>query len=396
VDVLSRRYKILEVKVGRQAAVGTGAKPPANRARAANPPLDSSPLAPPDDALFVSSIAAARQEAQVLFELSRDLVTSLDLSGTLSATKARIQELIPHDSIALYSRSGKQLECEYAEGEGSPLFSTLLIPIGQGLSGWVATNNQAILNGNPAAEASYLNDARLHSTLRSALVIPLESETGVTGVLALYRTGTNAFTKDHLRILQIIAPRLTLALENIRRFRSAESTAGRDYLTDLPNARSLFHHLETSLERAAVAGEGLCVLVCDLDGFKAVNDRFGHLQGNDILRATAETFRSHSRKGDFISRMGGDEFVIVLPQTSRDEAARHASRLREALERRGFEILGEPMLSMSIGLAHYPSEGASAESLLAQADQLMYAEKAARSRQDRSVAGLAHAVHSRQ
>src|SRR6202041_108040 len=142
---------------------------------------------PGRDATFLSSIAAARQEAQSLFELSQDLGASLSLGETLSVFSVKLKPMVPYDAIAIYIRRGDELIPEYVNGDNYRLFASLRIPMGDGLSGWVAQNKKPIVNGNPSVEPGYLNDPDKFSTLRSALALPLEGVSGVIGVLALYR-----------------------------------------------------------------------------------------------------------------------------------------------------------------------------------------------------------------
>ena len=163
---------------------------------------------------FLASIASARQEVQTLYELSQELGNSLSLDDTLSVLSVRLKRLIPHDTIAVYVKKDERLIPEYVTGENHRLFSSLQIPLGQGVSGWVAANRKPILNGNPAVEGSYLGDPAKLSTLRSALAVPLESVSGVLGVLTLYHADPDAFAKDHVRILTAIQSKLALSIDN--------------------------------------------------------------------------------------------------------------------------------------------------------------------------------------
>src|SRR5262249_8879856 len=152
-------------------------------------------------------------------------------------------------------------------------------------AGWVAANRTPILNGNPTVEPGYQADPQNFIRLRSALAVPLEGPDGLIGVLSLYRTEKEGFTKDHLRVLLAISYKVALSVENALKYRSAEDSATTDGLTGLPNARSLFLHLDNELARCKREKGSLAVLVCDLDGFKQLNDRFGHLMGNRALQA---------------------------------------------------------------------------------------------------------------
>jgi diguanylate cyclase (GGDEF)-like protein/putative nucleotidyltransferase with HDIG domain len=324
---------------------------------------------------FLHSIASARQEVQTLFELSQDLGNSLSLDETLSVLAARLRKIIPHHTVAIYTRREDRLIAEYVNGEESRLFSSLEIPLGQGLSGWVAERHQAIINGNPSVEPGYLNDPAKFSSLRSALAVPLEGLHGLMGVLTLYHADKDAFSKDHLRILMAISSKVALSIENAIKFRAAENSATSDYLTGLPNPRSLFLHLESEISRSQRGNQNLAVLVCDLDGFKMVNDRFGHLEGNRVLRAVAAGLQESCRDYDYVARMGGDEFVVVLPGLKLEDTKPQLARFQQVAVEAGIEVCGSEVLAMSVGIAVFPEDGRDVETLLAEADRRMYKEK---------------------
>lgn len=354
----------LKIENGLEPAAGFAETQPAPVRAAAHEPMD-----------FLSSIAAARQEVQALYELTQDLGTSLSLDETLSVLAVRLRRMVPYDSMAIYIKREDRLLPEYVCGDNFRLFSSLEIPLGQGLAGWVAENKKPILNGNPSVEPGYLNDPNKFSTLRSALAAPLEGANGVVGVLSLYHSDRDAFTRDHLRILLAISSKVSLAVDNALKYQQAETSATTDYLTGLPNARSLFLHLDRELARCRRMNAPLAVLVCDLDGFKQVNDRFGHLEGNKLLRTVARGMQQCCREYDYLARMGGDEFVIVMPHIRPEDASRMAERLAAVCVGAGIEVCGENIISASVGVAQYPESGADAEELLAEADRRMYKTK---------------------
>jgi diguanylate cyclase (GGDEF)-like protein/putative nucleotidyltransferase with HDIG domain len=328
-----------------------------------------------DDPEFLTSIAAARQEAQQLFELTHDLGTSLSLDETLSVLALRLKRICHYDCIAIYVLHDQILSPQYVNGENFSLFAGLKIPLGEGLSGWVAQTKRPIVNGNPSVEPGYLDDPTRFSTLRSAMAVPLEGLNGVVGVLTLYSKRSEAFTPDHLRVLSAVTGKIAFSIENALKYRQAESSATTDALTDLPNARSLFLHLDAELARCKRSSEPLSVLVCDLDGFKQVNDRFGHLEGNKVLREVAQALRKTCREYDYVARMGGDEFVIILPGYPTDVLVEKVAALQSAGRIAGNQVIGENLLSLSIGQASYPADGGDAEGLLAEADRCMYKNK---------------------
>jgi diguanylate cyclase (GGDEF)-like protein/putative nucleotidyltransferase with HDIG domain len=330
---------------------------------------------PRSENTFLSSIAAARQEAQALFELSQNLGASLSLGETLSVFSIKLKPMVPYDAIAIYIRRDNELIPEFVNGDNYRLFSSLRIPIGQGLSGWVAQNQKPIVNGNPSVEPGYLNDPSKFSTLRSALAVPLEGVAGIIGVLALYRGERDAFTTDHLRILLAVSGKMALSIENALKYQQAENSATTDYLTGLPNARSLFLQLDRELARCKRDNSSLTVMVSDMDGFKQINDRLGHLEGNRVLRLFAQALKDTCREYDYVARMGGDEFVVIAPGLAIEAAGKKAEQMRALARQAGAEVCGEEILSLSVGRAVYPEDGTDAEQLLAEADRRMYLEK---------------------
>jgi diguanylate cyclase (GGDEF)-like protein/putative nucleotidyltransferase with HDIG domain len=324
---------------------------------------------------FLSSIASARQEAHTLFELSQDLGNSLSLDETLSLVSVRLRKLVPYDSFVAFVRKGSLLIPEFVSGDNFRVLSSLEIPVGEGLCGWVARNAKPIINGNPAVEPGYMTGPKKLTELRSALVVPLEAISGLVGVLALYQTEADAFTSDHLRVLQVITSKVALSIENALKYRQAETSATSDYLTGLPNARALFMHLDREVERCKRENSSVAVLVCDMNGFKQINDRYGHLEGDKALKIFANLLREICREYDYVARMGGDEFVIVVPNMT-PSAIRDRSAMVNALaQKAGRQVCGKNILSSSVGAAIYPQDGSDAEQLLAEADRKMYADK---------------------
>ncbi|HEY1660041.1 MAG TPA: HD domain-containing phosphohydrolase [Candidatus Sulfotelmatobacter sp.] len=378
VDLLGRRYVELErlaqskdagfVPSGfsRELKVERGHAPAAGFERS-----NENPQAETD---FLSSIASARQEAQAMFELSQDLGNSLSLSETLSLLSMRLRKLIHYDSIAVFVNRNGWLLPELASGENFRLLSSLKIRVGEGLCGWVAENGKPILNGNPQVEAGFAPDPKA-TPMASALAVPLQGLTGVVGVLAMYHSNLDAFTPDDLRILLAVASKVALSVENALKYQQAESSATTDFLTGLPNARSLFMHLAQEVARSRRMKTSLAVMVCDIDGLKKVNDSCGHLEGDKLLREFSLRLKEVCRGYDYVARMGGDEFVITAPGLTPEAAIEKAQRLNQAAIEAGRQVCGRDVTTLSVGSSFCPDDGYDVESLLSEADRRMYAVK---------------------
>jgi diguanylate cyclase (GGDEF)-like protein len=321
---------------------------------------------------LLATIAAAAQEAQGLYELGRNPGNSLNLHETLSVLDSRMRRLIPYDAIAVYVREKDRLIPKYVNGETMRHFSMLPIALGQGISGSVAASGRPIANGDPSVQPGLLNDSTALGRLHSALAIPLEFAAGITGVLTLYHLERDAFTNDHLRVLLALKSKLSLTIENTLRYQQVSVSATTDGLTALPNARTLFLHLDAELTLCKENGSGLAMLLCNLDGFKEVNDRFGHLKGDKILKLVSAGLRDSCREMDYVARMGGDEFVLVLPGLGLQHLDAKLRVLEKMALDAGIAVCGEPLLSLSIGAVSCPEHGRDAESLLAEAERRMY------------------------
>jgi putative nucleotidyltransferase with HDIG domain len=231
VEVLQRRYVELEKlahqqplqappKLSTDVKVKRGLAPDAGFAKG------EAPVARPSEPIPAARdmrdlVSAARQETEALWQFGVKLGESLSWQDTIALLVVRIRKFVPHDAIALYLVRSNTLIPEFVSGDNFRLFSSLRIPVGEGLSGWVAQNSRAILNGNPSVEPGYLNDPNQYSTLRSALAMPLQGASGVVAVLALYQIKQDAFTSDDLNLLQAMTSGLASAIENLSRQNAA-------------------------------------------------------------------------------------------------------------------------------------------------------------------------------
>ena len=192
--------------------------------------------------------------------------------------------------------------------------------------------------------------------------------------MTLYQLRAEAFTGDDLRLLLAVAPKTGLAIRNALYFESAATAAETDELTGLPNARFLFSWLQKEVANVRLHSGALGVAVMDLDHFKPVNDRYGHLTGDRILQTVASALRRNCGPGDLVARLGGDEFVLVTPASG--------TALREKMDRM-IRIVGDlavegvpgPSIGLSAGVSSFPNDGLDAETLLEKADDRMYEAK---------------------
>jgi diguanylate cyclase (GGDEF)-like protein/putative nucleotidyltransferase with HDIG domain len=324
----------------------------------------------------IHQIAKASQEAMAIFELSQALGSSIGEGEISAMMSARLQPFIPFDCFAVYLKSKETVVAQHIDGPLARAFTSRPIPLGKGLSGWVAHTERPIVNGNPTVEPNLVSGSGLFSESSSALSIPLLDANGVVfGALTVYSAKPAAYSKDHLRILHAIQSKFSLSLQNAFRFRKTETDTQIDYLTQLPNMRHFFQKVEAEIESARDAEGHFGIVVCDVNTFKTINDRHGQLTGDDLLRAIARKFSECSGPGAIVARIGGDEFGFLIPSMDVLSAERRLEMLEEAVQEACSVLNIEMGLSISSGIAFYPADGETAEELLGRADRGMYLQK---------------------
>jgi putative nucleotidyltransferase with HDIG domain len=230
VEILYRRYVELEKlaneqplqappKLSTDIKIERGLAPAAGFAESANAPVSNATVAIDAGAL----VATAQLLGREIAALCQHSVTLFSVEDIFSLVSVRMQHLVGCDSMAVYCPKGEVLLPRFVGGDNFRLFSSLQIPLGEGLSGWVAQNHKSILNGNPSVEPGYLNDAKTYSTLRSALAVPIEGASGVVAVLALYRAAQDAFTKDELSAVESLGEELGSVIEAARSLKAAHA-----------------------------------------------------------------------------------------------------------------------------------------------------------------------------
>jgi diguanylate cyclase (GGDEF)-like protein/putative nucleotidyltransferase with HDIG domain len=326
-------------------------------------------------------IAVAHREIYALYEIAQTMGTSLGVPDTMALIASRLANLVPFSTCALflYSDETETLYCRFATGADADIIQQLALKKGQGLTGWVARNRRPLVNARPSADLEAAG-GQVTTTLQSALVCPLTFGDRLIGTLAVYNTAPSFYRDDHRRLLDRVCEQAGAVIHNAIVFEQTHEASLTDSLTGLPNTRFMFMHLTRELARAERLESEVSLLVMDLNGFKEINDTYGHQTGDRALRDVAQALRATIRPYDICVRYAGDEFIVVLAGCGRDEAEQKRQELQEAVE--NLRFLARPdtplPLSISAGTAVFPQDGDGYDALLATADSRMYADKAAR------------------
>jgi diguanylate cyclase (GGDEF)-like protein len=334
--------------------------------------------------------ARIRTQLELVQDIGIQLVTILKTEQLFPWIVTQICDRLHHDSCAILRAAGDALVLEAATGGYARDLVGMQIPVGQGITGRCAQRRTPVNVGDTRADAGYIPAGIAGA--RSEMASPILFEGALLGVLTVESVVENAFDEDDVRLLQTLSAQVAVGLNQARMFAEAERMSVTDALTGLYNYRYCYERLRSEIGRSSRYGHSLSIVMIDLDGFKQVNDRFGHLRGDEVLRDVARIVRANTRRYDeatslkevdidIASRYGGEEFIVIMPETAAVGAAVAAERIRAAIEREIAPLTGEdaaPPLRVtgSFGVTVLLS-GEGPESLIKRADDAVYRAKAA-------------------
>lgn len=329
----------------------------------------------------IDQIVRAREETRAMYELVCAVGSPMRTPAMLELVAWQVSALVSASACAIFLTcpDGKTMRALFARGINSSFLRGATAEIGSFLTGRVASRGIPTRATYLANDLTLTPSDELWQPFRSTLIVPLRGESAIVGTINLYHVQEDAFTEEDLHRLAMVGDLAGRAIENARTFESASEDAMTDSLTGLRNARYLQGFLDQELNRARKTKRGLAVILVDLDRFKAVNDTLGHACGDDLLRQVATLLRSALRNYDLAARIGGDEFVVVLPDADASQAEVVAAKLRDAVDRHVAMKRNAdpdfPLVSLSAGVAVMPADGDTTEGLLAAADSRMYRDK---------------------
>jgi diguanylate cyclase (GGDEF)-like protein/putative nucleotidyltransferase with HDIG domain len=327
-------------------------------------------------------IASTHKEMQAVYEISQNIGRSLSVKETLVYLSARIKRFVPYSACAIYlvNSEDDRLLPHHVAGMYRDVLEGVEIKLGDGVTGWVAANNQPLMNVSPELDFPHLEVLR--KVFKSCLAIPLSVDASVVGVITLYSDAPENYSDQHLRLMEAVAPHSATAISNAIIYQETQEDAHTDPLTGLPNIRYFNTVIGEELRRAKRIGFPVTLLMMDLDGFKAVNDRYGHKNGDAVLIEVGRVLRGQLRKSDTCLRYGGDEFLAILPGLDKSLGSQTSQRIQAAFDGRCLvNIEGEDVgVGISIGVATFPGDGLEPDVLVAKADQDMYREKIERAK----------------
>ncbi|MBL8208169.1 MAG: GGDEF domain-containing protein, partial [Blastocatellia bacterium] len=378
VDVFLEKLPIFEAEVSQLIKAI-----PEPREIGPQPPLALPPAE--DSVIALNEIRRAHQEGTELLYLAQTLSSTLNLEEAVAIIISRISRLITFDTGAIYLCNEMGLSAYVAGAVG--VYADKLrgheALVGHGTIGQALASATPSFSSLPGLEFSTL-ESEVQTTFQSMTVHPLVKAERVIGAIVLLSTEPDSFTNEHQRVMAMVEPLAADALFNSMTYLRTEARALTDALTGLPNSRALITYFEQESNRAERYATTLAMLMIDLDGFKQVNDTFGHQYGDTVLREVANCLKKELRAGDPLIRYAGDEFIVLLPYAEERSINDLVARIQRCVEGNAINLNGVDIrVGASIGYAMYGRDGRTLDELMRVADEGMYHNKALRKRQIR-------------
>lgn len=314
-----------------------------------------------------------------IYDLNQKLSESLHIDEVVTSLMTHIKKIVPYDLASLYLKSWGQVRVEANQEKWGHLIRQV--------------SSEMRLEGQRFNKSKRSHARTLVRDGDSEIIVPLEVEKNKIGILRLIRKGNGGlkneksdtidgqkkiFSDYQLKVLSMISAPLAIAIRNAEMYKKVEDLAVKDPLTHALNRRALPGILEREFRRAERYNTALALMIIDLDHFKMVNDTYGHLAGDQVLREMAAIFQKSLRDIDVLIRYGGEEFVIILPGTNLQKGMVVANRIKDRVENAIFNEAEKGIrMTVSIGIANYPVLPiiAAPKTLFSQADQALYAAK---------------------
>jgi diguanylate cyclase (GGDEF)-like protein len=323
------------------------------------------------------------QELSVINRSNAIITSSLDIQRIYDNFIQELKRIVDVDWAAIAVIEELEVYFMALSTEiGSPWKVGERLPLKGSGTEWVATHAKPIVDNDLSIESRFTSSQyHLQHGVRSVAYLPLMISNQIIGSLIVASRKPNAYSAKQINLLQQLSTQIAMPIENARLYAKTERLARVDSLTGLLNRRSLDETLPGEIGRHSRYGGVFTLVIIDLDSLKTINDNYGHLAGDELLRQIGGIIQNTVRESDRAFRYGGDEFAILLPQTPIEAAFKVAERIRQQTFAR-IEI-GSIPVSVSLGLSSWPSDGVTASELISAADTALY--KAKRSGRNRSV-----------
>lgn len=320
-----------------------------------------------------------KEAIALLFEITQTLDAEQELDATLRAIPLKVAPALGYDEMAILLLDEPTRELVVHSTYGFPPgddVGGMRFASHEGIVGIVADSGEPLVIADTASDDRYLHYKGRHLTDGSFACVPMKLRGRLVGMFNVLRPKVGSITDADVRLLRTLASYTALAIAHAEMTVRLRDLSVTDELTGVANRRLLMERVARETERARRTERPLSALMVDLDHFKRVNDEHGHLKGDEVLRALSRTLVENVRRLDTVGRYGGEEFVVLLPDSSKAQAVGVAEKLRAAVQEMTGPLPGV-RLTVSIGVATLPDDAVSGDALLDAADRALFTAKRA-------------------
>ena len=319
------------------------------------------------------------RQIETLFNVGTAVSQTLNLPELLDSVLERVLGVMEIEAggIFLLDKQTEELVLKAYRGTSAEFVGRVGgLMVAEGFTGQAALSKKPFVVEDVAADPRLTRVGAKEEGIQSFAAVPIVAKDKVLGVMGVGSYRSRQFPDREVKLLSTIANQMGMAIENAQLYEQALELASTDGLTGLYNRRYLMEQVERELNRAERSNGSVSLMMIDLDGLKAINDRFGHHEGDSILKGLGGIIKVNTRASDVAARWGGDEFMLLTPETSSKGAGRIGERIRSQVEGYRPKIDGEEVrITISVGIASCPAHASDVTQLLQRVDEAMYSAK---------------------
>ncbi len=330
----------------------------------------------------LSDFDRIKRQMLIFNEIGKTLTSSLTINEVLEKILGKVAEYFNPEnwSLLLVDEEKNELYFEIVVGEAAEKIKDFRLKVGEGVAGWVAKTGRPLIVPSTKDEPLFTTkvDEMSEFSTESIICIPMRIRNRVIGVIELInKKEISPLHQYDIEVLSTVADYAAIALENARNYEQIQKMTITDDISGLYNSRHLHRLLEEELDRSQKNNDNFSIIFFDLDSFKKVNDTHGHLVGSSLLSKIGKLLSDTMEEGHYGARYGGDEFVVILPETGKEDAVAFCKKLQKRLNSekfladKGLDIY----ITASFGISTFPDDAKTKCEVLHIADERMYTIK---------------------